>query len=830
VVITLLVGCASLELDPPVDHPHVVYDPTASRIPLPNDLATDDEGLALPTDSEGLTAVEVDLRHQLNGLDGWPTVSDIGFELSHPVGSLDGVSVWEWGANPAVVPVEVVIEDNGIELLHPDEGWARGGTYLVLVDDRLSTGDGRSFGPDAAFWYLRATEDLREHPNAFPGATEEERLDKAAALEEARLELAPYLDFAADEGLDRDRLAAAWTFTLTSSVEVAMDPDSSRVPLPFDLLIDPETGLVDLPANDDDSQVEADAKRVANSFDGFGLNSNLLFDTTDAVVPEGADIALYAIDQTPVEYDLEVRVMEDDHLVLEPSTLPLEPGRTYAVVVRALDDVEGSAVVPMPLGMLVMADAPVVVDGVAQLDMELEDARKIELARSELDPLLDSIGRDDVIAAWPFRTMDPRPGQAEAVRMAERLALDPQLTIDSRKPAYSLVWDDALSELFPGLLNPAPAVYAGRVWGVDEVVQGTLNTATFLDPETRRWTEGYELEAIQYLAIVPDDPDPSKPVIVFGHAIVTDRRFLLTIAGELAQRGFYSVAIDFPYHGPRTVCVESSLVAVPNFIPPELQDDFGYEESIIWLPPCSGGSDSTCSPTGECVGADGELEELASFPIIDMYPASGAAFMDMADLPHIPDHFRQALVDLGALRWALSQGAFDEVFGAAVPRDRFYYAGQSLGSIIGIDFVAHTPEVERAVFNVPGADLVDLFRYSDYFGPQIDHWMETHELEEGSYEQERLLNVAKWLVDGIDPTTNGSDYALDPRPVLLQIDKVDDETGDLIIPNFTSEGFQAQTGHPMLEYPSVLHADLIVPVLGDAMLEDMADFLEDGEL
>ncbi len=827
---TLLLACVSLQLDAPVDHPHVVYDPGGGDIPLPNDLVVEDGHLALPTDDEELSAVEADLRRQLNELDGWPTVSDVGFSLSHELGSLDGISVWEWGANPEIVPVDVVVDGTEVELAHPLGGWERGGTYLVVVDERLSTSDGRGFGPDAAFWYLRAEEDLTEHPDAFPGATEAERLDTAAELEDKRRELAPFLDFADDQGLPRDRVAAAWTFTTTSRVEVAMDPDGARVPLPFDLLIDPATGLVDLPPSDDDSEVEADAKLVANTLDGFGLNANLLFDTTDVVVEDTADITLYAIDQTPVSMGLDVRVMEGEHLVLEPHDLPLHPGTTYALVVRGLKDEAGEDVVPMPLGMLVASDAPLVVDGEVQLDMELEDAERIEMARLELDPLLDSLGRDDVIAAWPFRTLDPLPAQQRSARMAETLDLEVGLTVSSRLPAYDLIWDDALSELFPGLLNPAPAVYAGRVWGVHEVVQGTLNTATFLDPETRRWTAEHTVEPIGYLAIIPETPDPELPVIIFGHAIVTDRRFLLTIAGELAQRGFYSVAIDFPFHGPRTVCVESSLVAVPNFIPEELQDDFGYEESIIWLPPCASGEDASCSPTGECLDAEGNPEDFSVFPLIDMYPASGAAFMDMDDLPHIPDHFQQALVDLGALRWAIASGAFDEVFGQSVPRDRFYYAGQSLGSIIGIDFVAHTPEIERAVFNVPGADLVDLFRYSDYFGPQIDYWTETHELEEGSYEQERMLNVAKWLVDAVDPTSNGYGYAEDPRPVLLQIDKIDEETGDIIIPNFTSEGFQAQSGHQLETYPSVLHADLIVPVLGDAMLEDLADFLEDGEL
>ena len=209
--------------------------------------------------------------------------------------------------------------------------------------------------------------------------------------------------------------------------------------------------------------------------------------------------------------------------------------------------------------------------------------------------------------------------------MSETLGLVPALRIDSRKPGYHLWEDDALSELFPGALNPGPTAYTGRVLGVEEVVQGTLESPYFLD-SARRWRSEYAIEEVGYMAIIPEDPDPSKPVVIFGHAVVTDRRFLLTIAGALAQRGFYSVAIDFPFHGDRTVCVDASLVAVPNFFPESIQPIVGYEEELIWLPPCVSGDDASCSPSGECLGPDGEVEPFNTFPIMDLKPASGAAF------------------------------------------------------------------------------------------------------------------------------------------------------------------------------------------------------------
>ena len=58
--------------------------------------------------------------------------------------------------------------------------------------------------------------------------------------------------------------------------------------------------------------------------------------------------------------------------------------------------------------------------------------------------------------------------------------------------------------------------------------------------------------------------------------------------------------------------------------------------------------------------------------------------------------------------------------------------------------------------------------------------------------------------------------------------KVTDSIGDVIIPNYTTENLGRVSEVPIERYPSALHADLIVPGLGDAMLRDMGAFI-DGE-
>jgi dienelactone hydrolase len=862
-----------LELDPQAEYAFAVYNPTTGEIPLPNDALRDDDTgtLNLSTTREGLTATAIALREWINTLDGWGTTTPAKVRFSHPLDPetllSDTIRVYEWGNQPVRLDVTIELDDAGerLTITPPREGWKRGGRYTVVVqggEHGVRTLGGLTVGPDTAFYYLRLRERLDTYANqrAFSGATREERMATAARLERIRSRLDPvftHLETMSPEYLriPREDIAALWDFTVTQRVELVMDAPSGRMPLPFDLLIDPNTGLVDLPASEWDTDLEADAKRQLSKLNGFALSANLSFETTGPIDPFTATpdaIELWDLAQTPTRVPIaRIRVfatageepcaapVDDDcrYVQIEPehASLPLRGASTYAIVVRnTLLDSDREPIEPMLIGRLLRGEHPVAIDSRSTLgSVDDETAIRLEGVRVKLDALLDLRGRDDVLAAWPFTTMDAIPAIAASVRAAETLGIDPTPTIDSRMPAYAVLGEHALQDLFPGTLNPGHEVYLGRTLGVAEVIQGTIRTPYFLDPTTRRWNEdgSHEVREVNYLATVPIGAALGEPlpVVIFGHAVVTDRRFLLTIAGRLAREGFAAVAIDFPFHGERVECVDASLIATPNFLPPSLRTLTGLEDDLLYFPPCESGADATCGPNGECLDADGNIEDFTTFPIIDMKPVSGAALLDMADLPHIPDRFSQSVVDLGALRHSLQAADWSEVFGRPVDTDTLYFAGQSLGSLIGSVFVALEPSIDRAVFNVPGSDLVALFRDSTYFGPQINAFMANNDIEVGSWDEARLLDTARWLVDSIDPQTVAHLYRDPARPALLQIDRVSDGLGDLIIPNHTSDTLARVSGLPSIDYPSVLHADLVIPVLGNAMLDDMADFLS-GDL
>ncbi len=865
VAVACLTSSCGLPLDTDQRVPtYAIFDPSRGEVPMPNDALRDAEAghLDLPIDDD-LSPAERDFREWLNTRDGWSTTLPATVRFSDAIdeSTVDTSSVQLWDDLPSgAVRVEDVTvrldeDDRRLSIVPPRTGWQRGHTYFVVVrggESGVRDAHGFGIGPDAIFYFLRGRErlDTVGHNRAFPGATRAERLETGARLEELRAVLQPRFEFFEDAArpteseIPREEVAALWSFTVTGDPELAMDRDSQRVPLPFDLLLDPDTGLVLLDEAPWDTDLERDAKHQVNELDGFAVSANLLFELTEAVDPSSVAgrVHLFDLGEGDRELPITVRVMGDDgeppclasptpsdcvHLVIEvdDAELPLRGQSTYAVTVdRGLRSARGEDVEPMPIGFFMRSEHPLEVDGRSQIGSLTDPlAHRLELTRARLDAFLDRHGRDDLVTAWPFTTLHAEPALAEASRSTITAGAPIVPTIRER-----LAPIDALEALFPGVGGAAiRAIYLTRTAGVREFVIGTLPSPYCLDPVTRRWRDdGCEAQPVRFYLSIPEDADPSRPlpVVIFGHAVVTDARFMMTVAGELARRGFATISIDFPFHGERIACIDSSLVAVPNFFPPAVRTLTGLNDDILRFPPCASGSDARCSTEGRCLTSDGRPDEFTAFPLVAVQVASGAAFLDVADLPFINDHFRQALVDLSTLLHAIQTSDWGAAVGQPLDPETIHYAGQSLGAIIGAVWVSTTPEIVRAVLNVPGSDMVDLFVESTYFSPQIAEYFTSLDIRDPSFERERLLDVARWLIDSVDPHSVGHLYARDGRTVLLQMDR-----GDIIIPNRTTRTLERVSGLPLREYPSPLHADLVVPGIGDRQLSELGMFLS-GEI
>lgn len=867
-IIVAVGACSTLQRDAAEGEVHVVYDPQNGKIPLPNDLARDEEAghLKLPVDSEGLSKAEVELREFMNTHDAWPTTFGLSADVSAPVDpktvSADTVMVYEWGTTPKRLTDVAMHLENGdtkIVIDAPLLGWTRGAQYVVAVRGKEGVRDkeGRGIVPDRTFYFLRAREKLDTYENnrAFPGATREERLEIGTKLEGLRLKLLPFFDGIerADDGPRREDVVALWHFSITKSAELAMDKASQRMPLPFDVLIDPKTKLISLPAAADDDTREKAAKEQLNRVNGFGVSPTVEMELTAAIEPQTAtpaNVRLYEIETGRELRIADVRVLPMEgaascHGAVVPETcrklvvnlpeqeLPLRPATRYAIIVKSgLRARGGGSVRQMLMGHFVGAENPLVADGKSQIPaLKLEDAERLEGVRTEIAPLLAKIGRGDVVAAWPFTTMDALPDLKEAAALPEKAGLDPNpkvtKTTDVKPGLLGLPSTSEIGvfdSMFPPLVDDVVGtLYVPRVRGVRRIIEGTIASPNTLDPATRarRADGGWAAEDIHFVLTLPEKPKDAGarvPVVMFGHGLVTDRRFVLMIAGALAQKGFAAIAFDFPFHGLRTRCTAHTLAAIPNFFPEDVRKlSDSLSGDLLRFPAC--GSGSTCNRDGRCATKDGNVTDYATIPMTDMPVAGGSALIDVADLPHISDRMRQALIDMRAVRRAVARANWPSITGGLdLERHRIFYTGQSLGGILGAVFTSASDDVERAVLNVPGADLVNLFQESVYFKPQMDEFLEAEKLLEGSYERARLMNVARWLMDTVDPHTLAG--TLGKKRVLLQMSK-----GDIIIPNRVTERLQRASKLPLESYPSPFHGDLVMPVLGDAMLDDLVTFL-----
>lgn len=815
--LVVVAGCASPTFD---DRPvliHARFDPDAKSIPMPNDAARDAVAgkLDLPNDTEKelarLTPAEKEFYAYLETLDGWSSLMtatvDFTGEIDPATVNQQTLQVWHWGDHPEqLLDVRVTVGDHKLYIDPPRTGWVRGDRYAVVLrggNEGVVGKQGERVECDAAFYFLKQTEalDTEEHEHAFPGDTRAERQRNAGKLETIRKDIAPMFEHFETRGMSRDDIAALWAFTVTTRTELAMDKASQRMPLPLELMIDPETQHVDLPLAPWDSPMEAEVKTRLREFTGFGLSSDLMFELTAPIDSTTLGVHLYKLDPSPTEVAIEVTLMPDhQHVLIAPTAQRLVEDTRYAVVVDdSLRDVDGVPVTTMPAGHFLKA-REVVYDGTSLVSgVDLVDAHKLEVARAGLAADLDRLpGGREHLAVWPFKTMPVREGLVEARKQAATIGVSP----DPRDVEH-LSPGDAILDFPLAVLSTS---------NLADVYYGTIESPYFLDPQTRalRPDGGHVVEDVSFAMAVPKNPKPGPiPVVIFGHGLVTERRFVLAVANALAAKGFASISIDFPFHGKRTACATGGPISVVNPSTGEIQS----------LNSCKSGT--SCNKEGRCVddNGNGGYDTLAKFPIIDLPVASGAVFNEVDHIASSKDHFWQALVDLGALDRSLREGAWLPLLGRAVDTSRIYYTGQSLGGIMGAIFLGTSPDIDRAVLNVPGSDLIRMFDNSTFFHPQMNGLFTREHVDRESFEGKRLLAVAGWVMDAVDPQHLGPEAGA--RELLIQMALL-----DFIIPNDSTKELESVTGAQRRDYVAE-HGFITIPVEPEYFrgCSDLAKFL-----
>jgi hypothetical protein len=781
-----LVGCSVPAAQPAKPVIWARFDPSTGDIPTPNDLVRDPvkKQLALPITAD-LNPAEAEFRSYLNTLDAYPPTTPALFHFNGAVKpetlTPQTVRVYQLDAQGNLqstpsYPAATYSETDNSYQLYADGGWSPGTTYLVAVRgeaDGVQGANGETVTAAPAFYFLRAGQDLTQHPWALPGATPAVRAASALQLEAVRQTYEPLIQAVAeDANWSRSEIALIFAFTISSHPELQFDPLSQSIPLPNDLALDPQTHLVSLPASPTDSALQAMTKVELNRLDGFSTSGVLAATATgplDSAHAAGAtNIRLFTL-ATPVNEVTGLNrwlFSDDQHLFAQPQSkgesssgtfvppVVLEPKTTYVWIITGHQGAQGLPVDAQPVGALLRMKNSLLdasghsrVSGIADAD-----ASRLEPLRAEMVPLLDALEaagtpRSSLEAAVPFTTLDIRghvQGWAETA-YHQNLPLTP---VDFKVEGPT---DITLSA-------------AAQLQHVAKIVNGHFDTFDMLDPVTQAFASPGVVRPIAFTLTYPTGvrAGAAAPVILFGQALTTERRLAWFEADRLAQAGFAVFSFDLPYHGERSSCnIHLPICEVIKGLGIPLANCDDNNPQLI----CQSG---TCDADGQCSGGTSDFNtyDLYNFgalgdPNNPGTPfASGGAFINLQDLGASRDHFAQAIIDLSAAYRFLTEANWGAMLpdGYALDPSHMRYTGISLGGILGGAGTGSLPPVSTFALNVGGAGMVDLFQESVTFGAILPPGLAAEGIHldinnpaNNDLNAWQFITVAHWLFDDVDP-------------------------------------------------------------------------------
>lgn len=334
---------------------------------------------------------------------------------------------------------------------------------------------------------------------------------------------------------------------------------------------------------------------------------------------------------------------------------------------------------------------------------------------------------------------------------------------------------------------------------IDEIIEVDIVTFNALDPATGAFLANpanAAPEQIHVLIATPKASNPNvpacqgplaafgkcAPMMVFRHGLGRGRLDMLAVADANAREGMVTVAIDAAKHGDRSFCTSGTTGAASGCN--------GGAACTTTLPP---GAQGDINPPGTC-GAAGFVKRPVSPTCIndcatdaeDGIPVVSANYLISANFFRTRDSFRQDLIDQSQLVRALAfipsgppptgHAVFDRIFARALGQtgtpmiidpQAIYFSGQSLGAIQGAMDVATNPRISKAVLNVGGGTIVDLFTNSPAFAADVDRLLAGLGIQRGTARFLQFLVVTKTILDPADPINFVGHLTSDTLPNLL---------------------------------------------------------------
>jgi dienelactone hydrolase len=567
---------------------------------------------------------------------------------------------------------------------------------------------------------------------------------------------------------------------ITAVIAARFDPTNSIIPLPNDLLL---RGTTDLTLNIPlaATSTATDPTRALNNLDGWSTVGPWSFATSAGprassltTGPSGSirmfQVAINPSTRAVLSVTRELAANEfvaaqapSDATGRTIALLPLKPLQqltSYMVVVTTgVKDAAGNDATPdttyflakrtspliTPLSALANpATCPTVATSTDPLlpvanACSLEPLRQL-IGTQEAAAALVGVPRGEIVLSWVATTQSITP-----VLMATRGITQPSTA--TLAPTGLTIGAAGLPPIADIIIGVLPVKYyltaaannhdSAPLTTFWHAAPGAYNppfNALGLDPTSTNLTfanpfpVATSTQNIPVLATVPNaasgktKPAAGWPVVIFQHGVTRNRSDAIAISATMASQGFVVIAIDQPLHG----LGPSSPFYIENtpFAPISSERTFDLDLS----------NNTTGAP-----GPDG---------IID---TSGTYAINLTSLLTSRDNSRQAVADLFTLAKSIPGMSVDGDATPDLDGSRIFFVGQSLGSMVGLNFVALDPTVNTAVLSVPGGGIARLLDGSPTFGPRIRAGLAASGVVAGTPDFDRFMGAAQQAVDSSDP-------------------------------------------------------------------------------
>ncbi len=478
-------------------------------------------------------------------------------------------------------------------------------------------------------------------------------------------------------------------------------------------------------------------------------------------------------------------------------TRPLKDATDYAVVISdGVKDKSGKSIAPGTVARILQFTHPVVdAAGKSQLQgVDDATAGALEVMRQKLAPTLaaSGFGTGHVAMAYTFRT------QTILATAAQLGALPYTKAAATGAPTAAVTVLTPPAAAF-SKYGVDPGVPSGNI---NEILETKITTFNLLDPATGAFNAAGTTadESISVMIATPKVTNANvpacagplapfgkcAPLVIFRHGLGRGRADLLLVADSFAAKGFAVAAIDAAKHGDRSFCTSGQ----DNLT----QGGFTFPQCAIGT--CTtalpAGAQGDTNPPGTCGNDPAKLFKLPVSAVCGGNPgacgyagADGIAWVSSNYLVtgnffRTRDTFRQDIIDQSQLVRALAfapSGApptghvvFDHMVGQGLIIDpgKVYFAGQSLGSIQGTADVAANPRISRAVLNVGGGTVVDVFATSPAFVSTTNALLAGLGIQQGANSAYlQFLVVAKTILDPAEPVNFAGHLQAKTLPNLL---------------------------------------------------------------